>query len=163
MSDRYKFLEKLGEGGAGSVHKAWDQKLKRYVAVKVLLPANARQAAGTGDNLSAEAAALSALQHPNIVAVYDLDTDGPEAFVVMEFIKGETLEVTVRRGALLPDDFQQIAEESLEGLSAAHLQGMCHRDLKPSNLMFHWLPDGKWQTKLLDFGLANFGLRPAQQ
>ena len=163
MSDRYKFLEKLGEGGAGSVHKAWDQKLKRYVAVKVLLPANARQAAGTGDNLSAEAAALSALQHPNIVAVYDLDTDGPEPFVVMEFINGETLEVTVRRGALLPDDFQQIAEESLEGLSAAHLQGMCHRDLKPSNLMFHWLPDGKWQTKLLDFGLANFGLRPAQQ
>jgi len=60
-------------------------------------------------------------------------------------------------------DFQQIAAETLEGLAAAHQLGMCHRDLKPSNLMFHWLPDGRWQTKLLDFGLANFGLRPAQQ
>ncbi len=163
MSDRYKFLEKLGEGGAGSVHKAWDQKLKRYVAVKVLLAANVRKAAGVGTDLATEAAALSSLQHPNIVAVYDFDTDGPEPFVVMEFINGETLEGTVRRGALLPDDFKQIAAESLEGLSAAHRQGMCHRDLKPSNLMFHWLPDGKWQTKLLDFGLANVGLRPAQQ
>ncbi len=163
MSDRYKFLEKLGEGGAGSVHKAWDQKLKRYVAVKVLLPADARQSSGTGEDLAGEAAALSALQHPNIVSVYDFDTDGPEPFVVMEFINGETLEATVRRGALMPDDFQQIATESLDGLGAAHRLGMCHRDLKPSNLMFHWLPDGKWQTKLLDFGLANFGLRPAQQ
>src|SRR5688572_12209847 len=163
MIDRYKILEQLGEGGAGSVHKAWDTKLQRNVAVKVLLPPEARQGAGAGENLTAEAAALSALQHPNIVAVYDLDTDGPEPFVVMEFINGETLEATVRRGALMLDDFLQIAGETLEGLVAAHRQGMCHRDLKPSNLMFHWLPDGRWQTKLLDFGLANFGLRPAQQ
>jgi|GEM_PF-839904 len=163
MIDRYKILEQLGEGGAGSVHKAWDTKLQRNVAVKVLLPPGARQTAGAGENLTAEAAALSALQHPNIVAVYDLDTDGPEPFVVMEFINGETLEATVRRGALMLDDFLQIAGETLEGLIAAHRQGMCHRDIKPSNLMFHWLPDGRWQTKLLDFGLANFGLRPAQQ
>lgn len=163
MIDRYKILEQLGEGGAGSVYKAWDTRLQRYVAIKKLLPPEQRQAAGAGDNLAAEAAALSALQHPHIVSVYDLDTDGAEQFVVMEFINGETLEVTVRRGALLPDDFQQIAAESLDGLNAAHRQGMCHRDLKPSNIMFHWLPDGKWQTKLLDFGLANFGVRPAQQ
>jgi eukaryotic-like serine/threonine-protein kinase len=163
MIDRYKILEQLGEGGAGSVYKAWDTKLQRHVAVKSLLPPARRTTAGAGENLSSEASALSALQHPNIVAVYDLDTDGPEPFVVMEFINGETLEATVRRGAMMPDDFQQIAGETLEGLMAAHRQGMCHRDLKPSNLMFHWLPDGKWQTKLLDFGLANFGLRPAQQ
>ncbi len=163
MIDRYKILDQLGEGGAGSVYKAWDTKLQRYVAIKKLLPPEQRLAAGAGDNLAAEAAALSSLQHPHIVSVYDLDTDGPEQFVVMEFINGETLEVTVRRGALLPEDFQQIAMESLDGLNAAHRQGMCHRDLKPSNIMFHWLPDGKWQTKLLDFGLANFGLRPAQQ
>src|SRR6187551_3482680 len=111
MIDRYKILEQLGEGGAGSVYKAWDTKLQRYVAIKTLLPPEQRQAAGAGDNLAAEAAALSALQHPHIVAVYDLDTDGPEQLVVMEFINGETLEVTVRRGALLPDDFQQIAAE----------------------------------------------------
>lgn len=162
MIDRYKILEQLGEGGSGSVFKAWDTKLQRHVAVKSLLPPDQREAAA-GSNLAAEAAALSALQHPNIVAVYDLDTDGPEPFVVMEFINGETLESTVRRGALLPEDFQKIAAETLEGLIAAHKLGMCHRDLKPSNLMFHWLPDGKWQTKLLDFGLANHGLRPAQQ
>ena len=163
MIERYKILEQLGEGGSGSVHKAWDTKLQRHVAVKVLLAAADRETHGAGANLAAEAAALSALQHPNIVAVYDLDTDGPEPFVVMEYINGETLETTVRRGALMADDFQQIAAETLEGLIAAHKQGMCHRDLKPSNLMFHWLQDGKWQTKLLDFGLANFGLRPAQQ
>lgn len=163
MIDRYKILEQLGEGGAGSVYKAWDKKLQRFVAIKRLLPPGQRQSEGVGDNLAAEAAALSALQHPNIVSVYDLDTDGEEPFVVMEFINGETLESTVRRGALLPADFQQIAAETLEGLIAAERQGMCHRDIKPSNLMFHWLTDGKWQTKVLDFGLANFGLRPAQQ
>lgn len=163
MVVRYQITEQLGEGGAGSVFKAWDTKLQRYVALKKLLPPEQRQAVGAGENLSAEAAALSALQHPHIVAVYDLDTDGPEQFVVMEFINGETLEATVRRGALLPEDFLQIAAEALDGLNAAHRQGMCHRDIKPSNLMFHWLPDGKWQTKLLDFGLANYGLRPAQQ
>lgn len=163
MIERYKILEQLGEGGTGSVCKAWDTKLQRFVAIKKLLPPEQRQSAGAGDNLGSEAAALSALQHPNIVSVFDLDTDGPEQFVVMEFINGETLEATVRRGAMLPDDFQQIARESLDGLSAAHRLGMCHRDLKPSNIMFHWLPDGKWQTKLLDFGLANMGLRPAQQ
>ena len=163
MIERYQITEQLGAGGAGSVYKAWDTKLQRYVALKKLLPPEQRQAAGAGDNLAAEAAALSALQHPHIVAVHDLDTDGAEQFVVMEFINGETLEVTVRRGALLPDDFQQIASESLDGLNAAHRLGMCHRDIKPTNIMFHWLPDGKWQTKLLDFGLANYGLRPAQQ
>jgi hypothetical protein len=163
MIERYKILEQLGEGGTGSVHKAWDAKLQRHVAIKVLLSAGERGTQGAGEDLTAEAAALSALQHPNIVAVYDLDTDGPEPFVVMEYINGETLEATVRRGALLPEDFQQIAAETLEGLIAAHKQGMCHRDIKPSNIMFHWLQDGKWQTKLLDFGLANFGLRPAQQ
>jgi hypothetical protein len=163
MMERYQLLEQLGEGGAGSVFKAWDTKLQRFVAIKKLLPREQRLAAGAGDNLTAEAAALSSLHHPYIVAVYDLDTDGAEQFVVMEFLNGETLEVTVRRGALLPEDFQQIAEQSLEGLSAAHRQGMCHRDLKPSNIMFHWLPDGKWATRLLDFGLANYGLRPAQQ
>lgn len=163
MIERYQITEQLGEGGAGSVFKAWDTKLQRYVAIKKLLPPEQRQAAGAGGDLSAEAAALSALQHPHIVAVYDLDTDGPEQFVVMEFINGETLEVTVRRGALVPEDFQQIAAEALDGLNAAHRQGMCHRDIKPTNLMFHWLPDGKWQTKLLDFGLANYGLRPSQQ
>ncbi len=163
MIDRYQLQEKLGEGGAGSVFKAWDKKLQRFVAVKSLLPPEERQTAGAGENLAAEAAALSALQHPNIVAVYDLDTDGPEPFVVMEYINGETLEATVRRGALLAADFQQIAVETLEGLIAAHRQAMCHRDLKPSNIMFHWLPDGKWQTKLLDFGLCNFGVRPVLQ
>src|SRR6188508_1422206 len=111
MIDRYKILEQLGEGGAGSVHKAWDTKLQRYVAVKLLLPPSQQQSAGVGENLAAEAAALSALQHPNIVSVFDLDTDGDEQFVVMEFINGETLETTVRRGALLPDDFRQIATE----------------------------------------------------
>lgn len=162
MTGRYEILEQLGEGGAGSVHKARDTALNRCVAVKMLLPPAAREGAG-GDNLAAEATALSSLQHPNIVAVYDLDTSGPEPLVVMELINGETLEAVVRTSVLAPADFLQVAMETVDALVAAHDAGICHRDLKPSNLMFHWLREGKWETKLLDFGLAHLGLRPARQ
>jgi serine/threonine protein kinase len=163
MIDRYKILESLGEGGAGTVKKAWDKKLQRYVALKLLLPPEQREQGGAGTDLEAEAAALSALQHPNIVSVYDLDTDGEEPFVVMEFINGENLEETVRRGALMPADFYLVATETLEGLNAAHKQGIAHRDIKPGNVMVHWMPNGSYSLKLLDFGLAKYSSRPAQQ
>ena len=166
MSDpnqRYDLLEKLGEGGAGSVYKAWDKRLQRYVAIKRLHPADQREGEGVGTNLVKEAAALSSLQHPNIVSVYDLDAIDGEPCVVMEFLNGETLEQTMRRGALNLVDFAAVARQSLEGLVAAHRLGVQHRDLKPSNFMVNWLPNGDFLVKMLDFGLADFSSRPHQQ
>ncbi len=162
MTDRYQILEQLGEGGVGSVYKAWDAKLQRHVAIKFLLPANQRTSE-QGTDLSREAAAIARLQHPNVVSVYDLDSDGDAPMVVMEFINGETLEQMTRRGAMDQEDWEKIAQESLEGLAAAHAAGMVHRDIKPGNMMFHWLTNGDYQIKLLDFGLANQGMRPEQQ
>lgn len=156
MTKRYELLDRLGEGGAGAVFKAWDTRLQRYVAIKKLLPAEQRLGLGVGTDLAKEASALSALQHPNIVSVYDLDEIDGESVVVMEFLNGETLEQTIRRGALAISDFASVAKQSLEGLVAAHRLGVQHRDIKPSNIMVNWLPNGDFLVKMLDFGLADF-------
>ena len=162
MPDRYQILEQLGEGGSGRVYKAWDTKLQRHVAIKFLLPEDQRTSE-QGSNLAKEAASIAGLQHPNVVSVFDLDTEGTEPMVVMEFINGDTLEQTVRRGPMALVDWQQIAQEGLEGLAAAHAAGMVHRDIKPGNMMFQWLTKETYQIKLLDFGLANQGIRPEHQ
>ena len=160
MSSRYDILEPLGEGGGGAVFKAWDRRLERYVAIKRLLPPDQRDGPGMGTDLRKEAGALSSLQHPNIVSVYDLDDLNGEPIVVMEFLNGETLEQTLRRGALTLGDFASVARQSLEGLVAAHRLGVQHRDIKPSNIMVNWLPNGDFLVKVLDFGLAAFSARP---
>ena len=163
MHSRYEILNQLGEGGEGSVWKAWDTRLQRFVAIKRLLPPSLREVPDAGD-IFAEASALSALAHPNIVSVYDVENDedtGP--YVVMEFLNGENLEQTVQRGGLTPDDFNSITLQVLEGLVAAHKLGMQHRDIKPANIMLTWLPDQHFVAKLLDFGLAKFTTRPKQQ
>jgi serine/threonine protein kinase len=160
MSKRYDIVDKLGEGGAGTVIKAWDNRLQRHVAIKRLLPPEKREADFVGGDLAKEAAALSALQHPNIVSVYDLDEMDGEPCVIMEFINGETLEQTMERGALTVADFYEVARQSLEGLAAAHKLGVQHRDIKPSNIMVNWLPNGGFLVKMLDFGLADLAGRP---
>jgi serine/threonine protein kinase len=163
MARRYDLLEQLGEGGAGAVYKAWDTRLQRYVAIKQLHPPEKREGEGVGTDLGKEAAALSSLQHPNIVSVYDLDELDGEPCVIMEFLNGETLEQTMRRGALTQGDFASVARQSLEGLVAAHRLGVQHRDIKPSNIMVSWLPNGDFLVKMLDFGLADFTSRPHQE
>lgn len=166
MNPRYELQGQLGEGGAGTVWKAWDKRLQRYVAIKVLLPED-RRAEGMPhdtDALIAEASVLSSLQHPNVVAVYDVEPDEElGAYVVMEYLNGENLEQIISRGAINMEDFRKIAVESLEGLNVAHRMGILHRDVKPSNIMVNWTPDGTFQTKVLDFGLAKFTARPKQQ
>ena len=163
MSSRYDILERLGDGGAGAVFKAWDRRLERYVAIKRLLPKEQREGDGVGTDLRREAGALSSLQHPNIVSVYDLDDLDGDPIVVMEFLNGETLEQTLRRGALTLGDFASVARQALEGLVAAHRLGVQHRDIKPSNIMVSWLPNGDFLVKVLDFGLADFSARPRLQ
>ena len=159
MSARYKVLERLGHGGAGSVHKAWDDRLSRYVAIKKLLPPEQREADGVGTNLRREAAMLSSLQHPNVVAVFDIDDIEGDLCVVMEFLNGETLDATVQRGALTVRDFISVTSQTMEGLVAAHRLGVIHRDIKPGNIMVNWMPNGDFLVKMLDFGLAEFSGR----
>jgi HEAT repeat protein/predicted Ser/Thr protein kinase len=167
MSERYQIKEKIGQGGLGAVYRAVDTQLKREVALKRLLPPEDSEAkefsSEATDQLLKEATTLSALQHPNIVTVYDVGKDDKGAFVVMEFLKGETFDKTVERGALTEKDFCNVVLQTMEALAAAHHAGVVHRDLKPSNLMVNWLPSGKFQIKILDFGLAKFSKQPAAQ
>ncbi len=81
----------------------------------------------------------------------------------MELLKGETFDETINRGALTFDDFRNVVTQTLEALIAAHHTGLIHRDLKPSNLMVNWMPSGKFQIKILDFGLAKFSKQPSVQ
>lgn len=163
MSERYELKGKIGEGGIGTVHKAFDTQLKREVAIKRLIPVEGGNSTEAADNLIKEATTLSALQHPNIVTVYDVGTDDKGGFVVMELLKGETFDETIARGALTYDDFRVVVTQTLEALIAAHHVGLIHRDLKPSNLMVNWMPSGKFQIKILDFGLAKFSKQPSVQ
>lgn len=164
MADRYQINEKIGQGGLGAVFRAFDTQLKRDVALKRLLPSEDTEAIEVeADNLINEATTLSALQHPNIVTVYDVGKDDEGAFVVMELLKGETFDCTVERGALPEKDFRGVVSQTMEALVAAHHTKIIHRDLKPSNLMVNWLPSGKFQIKILDFGLAKFSKAPSVQ
>lgn len=171
MSDRYQIVKKIGQGGVGAVYLAEDTSLNRRVAIKKLKEATeddfeedtASASHGTPESLLHEAITLSALQHPNIVTVFDVVDQGEGPFVVMEYLSGETLERTIKRAPLPLDDFFTIGLESLEALSAAHRQGILHRDIKPSNLMLVWDDKGTYRTKILDFGLAKLTSGPALQ
>ncbi|MEM9479586.1 MAG: protein kinase [Verrucomicrobiota bacterium] len=162
MSNRYEIKEKIGQGGVGAVFKAFDTQLKRDVALKRLTP-DVTEGEVKSDDVLKEATTLSALQHPNIVTVFDVGTDEEGPFVVMELLDGETFDDTIKRGALTEADFRAVVSQTLEGVIAAHDREMVHRDLKPSNLMVSWLPSGKFQIKILDFGLAKFGKQPSKQ
>lgn len=160
MTERYEILEKIAEGGLGSVYRAWDKNLGREVAIK-----RVRGDAGDGEAeaLVREARTASVLQHPNIVTVYDVGIDDEGPFIVMEYVKGETLEETIQRGALTGHDFDLLVTQALEGLIAAHAHGLVHLDLKPGNLMVSWLASGRFQVKVLDFGLARVVHQPGSQ
>lgn len=166
MADRYTIEEEIGKGGEGSVHKAFDTQLKRHVALKRVLTterATAEEVEKAADNLIAEAQTLSSLNHPNIVTVFDVGKDEEGGFVVMELLNGETLDDTVARGVLTQEDFKEVVMQTLEALMAAQSINVVHRDLKPTNVMVIWQPSGRFQTKILDFGLAKFSKNPSVQ
>ena len=168
MKDRYEIHEKIGQGGLGAVYRAKDKQLNREVAIKRLLPVEGQEKTNkdlgaSPESLLDEATTLSSLQHPNIVTVYDVGLEDEGWFVVMELIKGETFDLTVERGALTENDFKSFVSQTMEALLAAHEKSIIHRDLKPSNLMVNWLPSGKFQIKILDFGLAKLGKKPSVQ
>jgi len=146
----YRILEKLGEGGMGVVYKAEDSKLKRSVALK-FLPADLTRDPKAKERFVREAQTASALDHPNICTIYEIDeTDDGRTFICMACYRGDTLRARIERGPLSLEHAVEIATHVARGLSAAHARGMVHRDVKPGNIFI--TDDG--QVKILDFGLA---------
>jgi serine/threonine protein kinase len=146
---RYRLDEKLGEGGVGVVYRAFDLRLHRMVALKMLRPELASNVS-LGKSLATEAHAASALNHPGIATLYDFETDGAFAFLVYEFIKGKTLRDIQQERSLSLDEVLSLFVSIADGVAAAHEAGIIHRDLKPENVMLN--EEGR--VKILDFGLA---------
>ena len=148
----YQIREKLGEGGMGVVYAALDTHLNRKVAVKVLRP-EAMTDPERKKRFVREAQAASALNHPGIITVHDIDTEQIEGravdYMVMEYIEGKTLDRAGLRGARL-GELLRCAAQIADALAAAHEAGIVHRDLKPANIMV----TERGQVKVLDFGLA---------
>ncbi len=165
MQSRYQIIGEINQGGVGVVLKAWDTKLSRHVAIKRFHSAEQRAAMGNieGDLLK-EASTLSAMQHPNIVSVYDVNMDSPEGpEVIMEYLNGQDLEHAVAQAALTLEDFYQVAQQTLDALGNAHRMNLLHRDIKPANIQVTWLANGKFVSKFVDFGLAKFFEAPSKQ
>lgn len=152
-TSRYVLSERIGRGGQGDVYRANDTQLNRWVAIKCLVP-NSEEAARRMEVALREVGNLASLQHPNIVTLFDFVQQGNEVLVVMEYLQGRTLQDIAEERTLSVPEFQEVARQTLDGLIAAHSVGMLHRDLKPTNLMLVPLPSGKFQVKILDFGLA---------
>jgi len=145
----YRILDKLGEGGMGVVYKARDTQLDRLVAIKVL-PADKVVDPERRLRFAQEAKAASALNHPNIVTIYDIGTTDGDEFIVMEFVAGQTLDRLIPRGGLRVGELLKYAIPVADALARAHAAGIVHRDLKPGNIMI----SEEGLVKLLDFGLA---------
>ena len=144
----FEVLEKLGEGGMGVVYKARDTKLDRLVALKVL-PTDRVDDPERLRRFVLEAKSASALNHPNIITIYDIDSADGVTFIAMEYVKGKTLEQYLRaRGGLT--EILKYAAQMAGALAAAHVAGILHRDLKPGNVMV----TDAGLVKVLDFGLA---------
>jgi|GEM_PF-3222814 len=145
----YRLLSLLGVGGMGVVFQAEDTKLQRLVALKVLQPSLGKSAR---DRFVREARAAAAIQHDNVITIYDVGLEGPLAYLAMQSLEGETLEQRLQReGSLPPEEIRRIGAEVADGLEAAHAKKLVHRDIKPANI---WLEANRGRAQILDFGLA---------
>src|SRR5947208_7997941 len=150
LGDRYEIKSLLGTGGMASVYLGTDRVLDRPVAVKVLSRQFANDATFV-ERFRREAQAAAALNHPNVVSVFDTGSDGDIQYIVMEYVQGRSLSDIIRdEGPLLPERAAEIAEGVAAGLSFAHRAGLVHRDIKPANVMI--TPTG--DVKVMDFGIA---------
>src|SRR5215467_4207122 len=145
----YRIDSKLGEGGMGVVYRAFDTHLDRPVAIKVLRP-DATSSPERKRRFVQEAKAASALNHPNIIHIYDISSSGGTDFIAMEFVAGKTLDQFIGKSGLPLKDTLKYSIQIADALARAHAAGIVHRDLKPANIMIG--EDGR--VKLLDFGLA---------
>ena len=154
---RYEILSQLGQGGMGEVYRARDEKLNRDVAIKVL-PASFSQDVDRLRRFEQEAQAAGTLNHPNILAVYDVGTHEGAPYIVTELLEGSELREQLQDGALAPRKAIDYAQQIAHGLAAAHEKRIVHRDLKPENLFVTTYD----RVKILDFGLAKLRVPPAE-
>ncbi len=145
----YEILSPLGAGGMGEVYHARDTRLDRFVAVKVM-PLEAASNTERLRRFEQEARAAAALNHPNILVLYDIGTQDGAPYIVTELLEGQTLRQKLHEGPLTPTSAMQLGVQIAQGLAAAHGRGILHRDIKPENLFV--TRDGR--VKILDFGLA---------
>ena len=155
---RYEIRSKIGEGGMGEVYRARDERLNRDVAIKVL-PAAFSENTDRLHRFEQEAQAVATLNHPNIVAVYDVGTHGGAPYVVSELLEGETLRDVLSERPLSSRKAIDYATQIAQGLMAAHEKGVVHRDLKPDNVFV----TSDERVKILDFGLAKLVQVPGDE
>jgi len=146
----YKILERIGEGGMGTVYKGVDQMLEREVAVKVLR-ADLAHRTDIAERFRSEAVTLARVNHPNVATLYSFLREGDEFFMIMEFVRGRPLDELIKQNGALPlEQAVRWFEQALDGIHHAHCLGIVHRDLKPANVMI----TDAGMVKVMDFGIA---------
>jgi hypothetical protein len=148
---RFTIEERLGSGGFGTVYRAWDERLHRAVAVKVV------ERAGDARRVAREAQAAARLAHRNIATLYELASEGDRAYLVAELVEGSTLRALARHGELTDQAVAEIGAGAAAALAHAHRAGVVHRDVKPDNVL---VPSSGGGSKLVDFGIARVAGEP---